>query len=278
MKTTIRRSAALFVLLAILAMTPCAYADSIYSDRWHNCSAGGYILIPAGFEELYVEDNMPDGCVRYSYYNWDLDMWLSISEGTSWEYGAYMSDVIDSNYNYYVRIQPDIVNKYKSDHSFALTGYSGENIYYLQGVIDHSTYYYLEIYYPTANRRDCDRITERVLNSFSSTGSQRSYGSGSNQYGFCGSPSAADLDRIHANVKYPNYSSMYLDHYVTATVTHRAVYCFRDPDRDIWRSGNYYTVTRGTEVTILATSQGYACVIINSTNDAGWINLDYLSY
>lgn len=92
-----------------------------------------------------------------------------------------------------------------------------------------------------------------------------------------GKPSAADLDNIHANIKYPNSDFMYLDEYISATVTHRAVYCFRDPDHDIWRNGNYYTVTRGTQVTILAESMGYACVIIDGLHDAGWINVDYLS-
>ena len=59
-------------------------------------------------------------------------------------------------------------------------------------------------------------------------------------------------------------------------VTHKEVYVFKDPDTDVWRRGNYFTVRYGTQVTILAKSQGYACVIFNDTNRAGWINLDYL--
>ena len=90
-------------------------------------------------------------------------------------------------------------------------------------------------------------------------------------------PSAYDLDRIGADVKYPNYDWMYLDSYISATVSRNAAYCFKDPDTDIWRDGNYFTVYRGTNVTILAKSEGYACVILDGTNLAGWINEDYLT-
>ena len=69
-------------------------------------------------------------------------------------------------------------------------------------------------------------------------------------------PSADDLDRIGADIKYPNYNRMYLDSYINATVNREAVYCFKDPDNDIWRKGNYFVVYRGTDVTILAKSEG----------------------
>ncbi len=273
MKNTTRRMTALMIAVLILAMAPCAYADSRGSDSWLSFTYGGYVLIPSGFECMY-SDACSDGGVSYSYYNWQLDMWISLTEDCSREYSEHTSTVIDNTYSYYLNTEPNVVNKYKSDHSLALSGYCGNSIYYIQHVIDHGTLYTLDISYPTDNRRSCDPLVDRITGSFSTTGSQRSSGSSS----YCGAPGPADLDRIHANINYPNSSSMYLDRYVTATVTHRAVYCFRDPDRDIWRQGNYYTVYYGTEVTILAVSDGYACVIINSTNDAGWINMDYLSY
>ncbi len=90
-------------------------------------------------------------------------------------------------------------------------------------------------------------------------------------------PSAADLDAIRSDIKYPNYDWMYLDEYVSAEVTPRSVYCFKDPDSDIWRDGNVFIVYGGTEVTILAKSEGYSCVILTGTNYAGWINDSYLS-
>lgn len=90
-------------------------------------------------------------------------------------------------------------------------------------------------------------------------------------------PSAADLDAIRSDIKYPNYQWMYLDEYISAEVTAKSAYCFKDPDNDIWRDGNVFIVYRGTEVTILAKSEGYACVILTGTNDAGWINEVYLS-
>lgn len=89
-------------------------------------------------------------------------------------------------------------------------------------------------------------------------------------------PSSADLDAIHSDIKYPNYAWMYLDEYISAVVSPDSVYCFKDPDTDIWRKGNVYTVSAGTEVTILAKSEGYACVILTGTHNAGWIDEDYL--
>ena len=90
-------------------------------------------------------------------------------------------------------------------------------------------------------------------------------------------PSAADLDEIRSDIKYPNYDWMYLNEYISAEVTPRSVYCFKDPDNDIWRDGNVFIVYGGTEVTILAKSEGYACVILTGTNYSGWINDAYLS-
>lgn len=90
------------------------------------------------------------------------------------------------------------------------------------------------------------------------------------------SPSSADLDAINSDIKYPNYDWMYLDEYVNAVVIRKSVYCFKDPDTDIWREGNVYTVKEGTAVIILAKSEGYACVILTGTQNAGWINEDYL--
>ena len=154
--------------------------------------------------------------------------------------------------------------------------YTGREMFYIQYVIDHGVLYTLEMRYPTANRKECDKIVANVTDSIHYTGSVV-YTGGYRPQSRSRTPSSADLDRINACIKYPNYDFMYLDHYVTATVTHKAVYCFRDPDRDVWRDGNFYKVYKGTEVTILAESQGYACVIINGIGDAGWINLDYLS-
>ena len=95
-------------------------------------------------------------------------------------------------------------------------------------------------------------------------------------------PSAADLDTINADIIYPHNAEMYLPFYKSAKVCpspgKTAVYAFKDPDNknDPMRSGNYYTVSRDTEVTVLAESLGYSCVIINDSQKAGWINSKYL--
>ncbi len=282
MKKIVRKIAAIVCILAILASFATAYADDRYSGGYLNFVNGGYIRIPSDFlvvaSDAYELDNN-----FYDFYWLRQDMDIMLHEMNSSSYARHPKASIDSLYEAVVEGCTNIVNKYKSKTSFALSGYynfdgsAKSGIYYIEYVIDHGTLYTIEINYPTANRKKCDPVVDQVTKSFRSTGSKTGAGwQYSPRYG-SGTPGPADLDSINADIKYPNYSFMYLDHYVTATVTHKAVYCFKDPDRDIWRNGNYFTVYRGTEVTILAESQGYACVILNDSNRAGWINMDYLS-
>ena len=99
-------------------------------------------------------------------------------------------------------------------------------------------------------------------------------------------PSAADLDAINADIVYPKSDSMYLPKYRTATVTPSngkySVYAFKDPtmSNDPMRDGNWFFAMRDTEVTVLAESSGYSCVILNldEGRTAGWINSKYLTF
>ncbi len=99
-------------------------------------------------------------------------------------------------------------------------------------------------------------------------------------------PSAADLDAIDADIVYPKEDEMYLQRYRTATVTPSSgkysVYAFKDPtmSNDPMREGNWFYAMRDTEVTVLAESSGYSCVILNldEGRTAGWINTKYLRF
>ena len=92
-------------------------------------------------------------------------------------------------------------------------------------------------------------------------------------------PSAADLDAIHADIRYPRKESFYLDDYKYATVSRNSVLAFKDPNAaDVMAGSNTYSVYKDEEVVILAESQGYACVIFPNLGRAGWINQDYLAY
>ena len=262
MKTTYRRMMSLLlVIMMIGSFCAAAYAEGSWTVYF---GSGGSLYIPNGFDD--VSDCSPNGS---AFYNNEYDMRIEINESYI---GSYGRSRISEEYDNYCRVLPDIVYQVCSADSFTLSGYDGRNIYYIQYSHDHGTLYTIEFYYPTANRRYCDPVVEKVCDSFTTTGYGCSYAQG-----FIGHPSPADLDAIHADVKYPNYDRFYLDHYITATITHKEVYFFKDPDSNVWRDGNYFTVRYGTEVTILAESQGYACVIINGTNRAGWVNCDYLS-
>ena len=94
-------------------------------------------------------------------------------------------------------------------------------------------------------------------------------------------PGPADLDAINTDVVYPAKPEYYLSEYVTkyvqASKNRSAVYAFIDPNKDnVMAEDNYYKVYNGTEVTVIAQSKGYACVIIPSMSRAGWINASFL--
>lgn len=256
-----------FVLIVVMiaSLSVSAFADSFgKKDLVLFFSFGGSISIPGDFQ--YSESERSQ--YEYNFYNESLNMLISVEEENfDGDYRRY--NVLTDAYDYYIQNYPKPVYNVKSYNTFTLSGYNGDNIYYIHYILDHNVLYSVIFLYPTRNRGTCDPIVEKV---------DMSFNTGVNYTAFdpMGHPSREDLDLIHANIKYPNYEFMYLDHYITTYVTHEAVYCFKDPDNDIWRKGNYYTVTYGTEVTILAESQGYACVILNDTLQAGWINCDYL--
>ena len=91
-------------------------------------------------------------------------------------------------------------------------------------------------------------------------------------------PSAADLDAIGAEIRYPRKESYYLENYVYTTVKQPKCYAFLDPNaKDVMAESNRFTVENGEAVIILAKSSGYACVIFPDLYKAGWINEEHLN-
>ena len=258
------------LLVVMLMMSAAVSADAAANsiqNGWVNYSSGGYIYIPESFSLItHRGTSLSEGYI-FEYYNANQQMNIVTREYDVSSQGLN-TIVIQDNYNRLIRTLPEAVYNDYSENEFTLSGYSGRNIYYIQYTLDHGTLYTIEFNYPTANRRVCDLYVENVCYSFSTTGTMMPG---------TAKPGPADLDKINSDIKYPNYSWMYLDEYQSAVVSHnKAVYCFKDPDTDIWRKGNYFTVNSGTAVTILAKSEGYACVILTGTRKSGWINLDYL--
>ena len=270
-RSNLRRIIA-FVLsmVSILALAGGASADTAgasIQNGWLSYRNGGSVYIPDGFTLRETIDAEGYG---YNFYNGRQQMYLGTSEQRfPDDYDA--TEVLSTEYYRLTASLPKAVYDDRSENSFTLSGYEDSHIYYVQYLFDHDTLYTISFHYPIANRAVCDPIVETVCNSFSASGAAK-------DSGLRKSPGPWDLDAIGADIKYPNYDWMYLSDYKYAVVSHdRAVYCFKDPDTDIWRKGNYFTVSRGTAVTILAESQGYACVILTGTRKAGWINMDYLS-
>lgn len=95
---------------------------------------------------------------------------------------------------------------------------------------------------------------------------------------YAGKPSAADLDAIDADIRYPRMDSFYLSDYIYTTVSRLRCHVFIDPNSsDVMNTNNYFDVTQGERVIILAESSGYACAIFPDLNRAGWINCNYLA-
>ena len=258
-------------LVSVLSLAGGASADTAgasIQNGWLSYRNGGCLYIPEGFTLWETIDAEGYG---YNFYNGRQQMYLGTTEQRfPNDYNA--SEVLATEYYRLTESLPKAVYDDRSENSFTLSGYEGSHIYYVQHLFEHHTLYTISFRYPIVNRAVCDPIVETVCNSFSASGEAK-------EFGMKNTPGPWDLDAIGANIKYPNYDWMYLSDYQYAVVSHdRAVYCFKDPDSDIWRKGNYFTVNRGTAITILAESQGYACVILTGTRKAGWINMDYLSF
>lgn len=90
-------------------------------------------------------------------------------------------------------------------------------------------------------------------------------------------PSAADLDAINANIKYPLKDSYYLNDYIYTTVIHGGCLAFLNPNaNDVMAGNNTFVLSKGEKAVIIAESGNYACVIFPDLGKAGWINIDYL--
>lgn len=218
--------------------------SSLTESNWLNYQSGGSIHIPKSFAVTnYSGNSLSEGYV-YEFYNAWQQMYITTAEYavSSQENG---SNLLLNNYYQLVRVLPEAVYNDFSDTTFTLSGYSGNSIYFIRYALDHGTLYTIEFNYPTANRKVCDMYVESICDSFSTIGSVASGA-------IAKRPGPADLDIIYADINYPNYSWMYLDEYKNAVVSHnKAVYCFKDPDNDVWREGNYFTVNRGTVVFLL---------------------------
>ena len=248
---------------------------------------GASVQIPEGFSDTnisgdYHSDKNTDGYI-YVFLNPEYDMTITLSEdyiSTYRKTGKYGT----TNYELLSTLREELIDvrgtpSWRSLYPeyFKLTGYMGDSIYYTYGVIDNDILYIIDFFYPGSNSKYCDRIVETTEASFSGADS-----SPKTVISALGRPSSADLDAINADIVYPHNAEMYLPFYKSAKVCpspgKTAVYAFKDPDNknDPMRSSNYYTVSRDTEVTVLAESLGYSCVIINDSQKAGWINSKYL--
>ncbi len=251
---------------------------------------GASLYIPTGFCDTnssgdYSMSIGGNNCgYYYTFANPDIFMLITLYEAKVSEYtntgrfGSSSEDVLRTLNEDWISEFGTPSGNALTDNGFKLTGYNDSDIYYVFAVLDNNVIYTAYFSYPMENRSSCDQIVERVEASFVGVA-----GTAVSSTVITSRPSAADLEAIHADVVYPHSDSMYLPEYKYAEVVpsagKTAVYAFKDPDtnNDPMRSGNYFTVDRDTKVIILAESSGYACVIIDDSQKAGWINSKYLT-
>lgn len=93
------------------------------------------------------------------------------------------------------------------------------------------------------------------------------------------SPSDKDLSDVNANIRYPldeSYLSQYQYGYIAAPggiAVNGYKYSSKGEGKEI-----VYKPKHGEAVTILAVQNGRACIIVDSTNTACWVNNDYIDY
>ena len=270
------RKQCISLLLAALTIFSLS-ASAAFADRFDcmpentivNFYYGGSAVIPNSFFSTNIDHTDEYWGFYYDFYDYLQDMQISLAEAPVESYPVVEQDLVDTMYSSCKRELPKAVYDAKEKTWFELSGYEGEYIYYIRCKLANHAFYTIWFYYPTRNRRVCDRVVEQVCRDFTTDWPCAQNWSGLK-------PSPRDLDAIRSDAKYPNYSWMYLDYYEYATMN-RDAYCFKDPDNDIWRKGNVFTVRKGTHVTILAKSEGYGCVILDGTNLSGWINLNYMT-
>lgn len=92
-------------------------------------------------------------------------------------------------------------------------------------------------------------------------------------------PSDKDLSDVNANIRYPledSYLSQYQYGYIAAPggiAVNGYKYSSKGEGKEI-----VYKPKNGEAVTILAVQNGRACIIVDSTNTACWVNNDYIDY
>ena len=142
----------------VQANTANPLINDYYTDR---SDLGWSISVPSSFR-LYTEG---DGFRTYYNYNYDMAVrvsWESVAASSAQSYERILS----ADYNAELRKHREVTYDALHDDYYTATGYDGDYIFYVRGILKNSRFYHLEFYYPTVNRYYCDPTLESIRDSF----------------------------------------------------------------------------------------------------------------
>ena len=178
-------SLALCAMALVLSLPAGAMADSMdpwrydapeSRDRMFYFDSGAGILIPADFFQISVERDATGALVNTGFIHYGQSMELTLTEIRPYLYNRQDAEYLDSLYQSLKRSNPKAVYDAKDSDWFALSGYSGEYIYYYEAKLANRVIHMEKMFYPTRNRAVCDRYVEQITGSFTTAAGSVSYG------------------------------------------------------------------------------------------------------
>ena len=128
--------------------------------------SGASISIPSGFTATETERDANNGYVNSYYTNPGQNMDLTLVEINTWQYAQTGEALMTNLYNAFKTDYPRPTYDAKERDWFALSGYSGSNIYYFESYLIDRVIYLVEMIYPTKNRAVCDAWVSQIMGSF----------------------------------------------------------------------------------------------------------------
>ena len=155
-----------FVVTGTASTVPAA-ADSkvFYFD------SGACVTLPSGFYSSSVDRDRNNAYIDSFFTNFSQNMDLTLTEINTYMYYQRDSDFMNSLYSSLKEDYPTPTYDLKKANLFALSGYTGNSIYYFYAVLSDQVIYLMKMFYPIKNRSICDRYVESITSSFVLPGS-----------------------------------------------------------------------------------------------------------
>ncbi len=163
----------LCIAILVLSVPVTAGADSIdsmYRNGFFIFESGASIQIPSGFRQNYTERDKDNSRINTYLTHSGQNMDLTVSEIKTYMGSQRDTEYINSLYQSLKKDYPKPTYDDKRSNMFALSGYTGDYIYYFQAFLSNQVIHMVKMFYPTRNRSVCDRYVENIVDSFTASG------------------------------------------------------------------------------------------------------------